>query len=787
MDEFIGRLQESIEVVDAQLDFDRLVSELHGANIRLDSAITRIRSFLNPRSPSAAQVKSLLQYIVKNFGGIRDSSDLHDMLELIRDLIQSVASRSALVAVMTDEFGLFDLMQNDDAFIRFDVIRIMKLMVSSSNDCFSSALLSKPEVVADVVELARSKSTTEFLRNEAIQFLFKLSSDSCSSEIQSYLAYQGLPDCIFLLLSDETQMDSPLLAEGIDCMLRLCQDQRSCRYIRETGCCEKITEFVTMALGPVLDHAHGIASEDDPETFQKRVDIGWSATSRILGVAQMLVSDVGNAETIHVFFSNGFVPTLATCGESLILSDQARATCFHFITSMVSAKSIEKDFMRTQSTGTQLPLLWTLFSHMIDERTPLSVRDSIDGIIHSVCQASVTIQQTLISMFSLAAEDEDLTDPVIYRIAQSPGRISASVLVHALDSLNDSVKDDSALVQQVWFSLTSLANFVRGNAELERSVINIRLTENATVGQMLLRFSKFKSRPVSIGAICVLSQLSASNPFIVRSMILPDFEFVKCLVECEHCTVSRRVTALLLGLLIVSGDSALIPAVLNAISERIGLPRLSMIIDELTNEKRKCLKSLPMIPIGLDRFVRSVKPTVQRSLLEIYLNAKPMDPETESKSMMEHQQNRIIELESQLETMNSQLVDSLISRDSADREWLLKENFMMRSVIIQQEREIKADESEIERLKKINEAETEALKRVIEDLNQQVHALLVNNKQLTELVNTDSSKESAQSTFEKDHSDILELLQELSKRFPETRALIGPLGIGNTTSTQALV
>jgi hypothetical protein len=689
---------------------------------------------------------------------------------------------------MTDDFGLFDLMQNDDAFIRFDVIRIMKLMASSSNDCFPSALLLKPKVLVDVVELARSKSTTEFLRNEAIQFLFKLSSDSCSSEIKSYLAYQGLPDCIFLLLSDENQIDSSLLAEGIDCMLRLCQDQRSCRYIRETGGCEKITEFVTMALGPVLDHTHGIASEDDPETFQKRVDIGWSATSRILGVAQMLVSDLGNdAETIHVFFSNGLVPTLATCGESLFLSDQARATCFHFIASMVSARSIEKDFMRTQSTGTQLPLLWTLFSHMIDERTPLSVRDSIDEIIHSVCQASVTIQQTLLSMFSLAAEDEDLTDPVIYRIAQSPGRISASVLVHALDSLNDSVKDDAALVQQVWFSLTSLANFVRGNAELERSVINIRLTENATVGQMLLRLSKFKSRPVSIGAICVLSQLSASNPLIVRSMILPDFEFVKCLVECEDCAVSRRVTALLLGLLIVSGDSALVPAVLNAISERIGLPRMSMIMDELTNEKRKCLKSLPMIPIGLDRFGRSVKPAIQRSLLEIYLNAKPLDPETQLKSLMEHQQKRIIELDSQLETMNSQLVDALISRASADREWLLKENFMMRSVIIQQEREIKADESEIERLKKINETETGALKRVIEDLNQQVHALLVNNKQLTELVNTDSTRESAQSTFEKDHADILELLKELSKRFPETRALIGPLGIDITTSTQALV
>ena len=787
MDEFIGRLQESIEVVDAQLDFDRLVSELDRQNPKPALLIPRVRSFLSSRSPSTTQVKSLLQYVVRAFMGIDDKTMVHDALELIVDLLKLTISRSSFVAALTDELGLFNLMRSEDVFVRFDVIRIMKLLVSSSDDSFYSALLARPDTLADVIDITRSQNTSEFLRNEAIQFLFKLSSDSRNSEIHSILAYQGLPDSIFLLLCDESQIDSPFQLDAIDCMFRLCQSQRSSRYIRESGGCDKITEFVTIALGPVIDHAHGIASEDDPETFQKRVDAGWTATSRMLRVAEMLVSDPGNPESKHAFFSNGLVSTLATCGESLFLSDQARTTCFSFIASMVSEKSVEKDFMRTQSSGIQLPLMWTLFSHMIDERTPLCVRDSIDGIIYNACQASMTIQQTLLSMFSLATEDEDLSDPVIYRIAQSPGRISASVLVHALDSLKHPVKDDSALVQQVWFSLTSVSHFVRSNAELERSVINIRLDEHTTVGQMLLRLAKSGSVPVSSGAICVLSQLAASNPLIIRTTILPDFEFVKYLVECEYCPISRRLSALLLGLVIVSGDAAMTPAILNAISVKIGLPRLSSILDEMSNEKRKCLKSLPMMPIGLDRFVRSVKPAIQRSLLDMYLNMKPVEPQSELKSLMDHQQKRISELESELDSAMSQLVDAVTSRNSADRESLLNENFMMRSVISQLQREIKADESEIERLKLVNEAETGTLKRIIEDLNQQVHALLVNNKQLTELVNSDSSRESASSSFAKDHADILELLRELSTRFPETRALIGPLGIEQTVPSAALV
>jgi hypothetical protein len=95
---------------------------------------------------------------------------------------------------------------------------------------------------------------------------------------------------------------------------------------------------------------------------------------------------------------------------------------------------------------------------------------------------------------------------------------------------------------------------------------------------------------------------------------------------------------------------------------------------------------------------------------------------------------------------------------------LITENEKLANLVIQLQKEVRANECEIQRISVMKETETRVWKSLTEELGQQVHALSVSNAQLVELLNTQT-----------DSTVFSELINEINARWPETRQLTDPV------------
>lgn len=738
MDEFLDKIQASIEAVDTQVEFERISTAFRKRSPL--EALPIVEQFIQSFSPSPAQAVEMIKVLVISVKSNPDHSHVHEILEVVLKIMGRVQVSAALTEAILQDLDILLLVKHADTFVRYDALKILKLLVIPSGQALIEVLLSRPDVLAYIIDLSRSDVESEYLRNEAISFLFKLSSDSSNAELLSVLAFQGLADVVFYTFLKSGDLSSSITKDGLSCLLRLAVPVKSGRYIAESEGLDRMTDLITMVIGPVLDHAEGRSSEEDPETLQSRIDLGWSLCHSMLEITEYLVGHHTDKNTV---FNKGLVSIALTCGESVFLSEVARWECYCFVSRCVT---------RETAHNINTDVLWPLFSQLIDERTPLSVRDGIDCVFFSVCASSDELQTTLISMLNGGEESED---PDFY-ISQSPGRITASVLLHAADTPDNSISDSSALAQQVWYSLMALSHFVRGNIELEKAVLNIRLSETYTVSQLVLKLAKSSCNVISEAALYVLVQLAPSHATIIRTLV--DMDLIKVIAS----RLSSPSACVLLGLLVALADNGSG----QAIASSVGLPQLSRAIDEAGIERRRqpTKIKLPTTPWGFQIFVKSVAPMIQRSLLTLFLQAKPVDVSKELSGMVEYQRQRIGHLEEELETARN---------DTLHETFLIKENRLMRSLIRQLGAELRANEKEIDRLKLLHRTESDTYEKVIDELNQQVEALLVNNKQLNELKAVGVS---APVSPPNDMQDLLELLTEIATRFPETRALIGPLG-----------
>jgi hypothetical protein len=236
---------------------------------------------------------------------------------------------------------------------------------------------------------------------------------------------------------------------------------------------------------------------------------------------------------------------------------------------------------------------------------------------------------------------------------------------------------------------------------------------------------------------------------------------------------------LLVGLLITlsgSNDSDNLAAIV-AKQEGFGLTKLHKLILDLSAEKPKeFCHQLPSLPCGFDEFVSLHKNAILNSILERYLKVSGRPLPDERDALLRHQQERLCALESDLQAARSDLVDIEVCLNSTDKDFVVRENMLLRNVARLLKKEAQTLSSEAERLRKIRSCESNTYRDIIEDLQSQVNALLLNNKQLSELhVHADGSPPKI-SLETNPNEELLELLRVIYERFPETRSLIGPLG-----------
>jgi hypothetical protein len=280
------------------------------------------------------------------------------------------------------------------------------------------------------------------------------------------------------------------------------------------------------------------------------------------------------------------------------------------------------------------------------------------------------------------------------------------------------------------------------------------------------------------GAVAAISEFSGSTT--LGSVIMQDIELLKLLVD-STAKEGNKFSAVLLGLLVMLTDNQSSETLVSVIvrNEALGLPKLLKMIEEISLEKPKeIIKNLPTVPVGFPEFLAVHRPTLRTAILERYLGISSGGDglKYERDALLLDQQQKIRALESELEDAKNDLFDLSNSLKSSDKQFVLRENAAMKSLLRQLQKEVKVNEEEITRVRKIHEMETSTLKRVIEDLQAQINALLLNNKQLSELHANGSHQTESQNSFGKDHSDLLELLKIISERFPETQSLMGPLG-----------
>lgn len=763
MDEFLQHLNQSISAVDVQLDFERLSNRFSKSKdipAFEKVVLSEIGGFLDAHGGFPRHK----EYMISTIWAVlsKRERNLHqaDLIELLFRVLGSCrAEYDFLCDLSKDGEDLLRMIYDEDTFVRFHVLRIIKEALVHDNGRLVGAFLRSPEILADIVDLSRQTNPSEFLRNEALTLLVQISSNA-NAELASILAYQGIGECIFdiLMESEDGVSDNEVSDQAIQCLRNLCNHLQCSRYIRESGGCSQLGEFFEYALRPIIDHAQGLASEEDPEALQKRIDAGWKQCDKMLVIADILMADMEQAVMKTQFLTSRAVATMATAAESLYLTAQARASCYMFI-----AHVLEGNTEATEIVLKKEGLFWNIFQQMMAERTPLIVRSAIDLIVKAVCTCSPEAQHSLISQIALSSGEEEEED-------QSPGRTVRAVLLHACENVKCRVPDTWPLAEQVWFSLRTLSHIFKDNLEVMRaaSVLRVKSEEpSLTLSEMVVKLARNPSLPlgesitdklvvkyevVSTASFRLLTEWTVAVPSIA-DLIARDIDLLKVLVDAADMgePVYAGVSAgLVCVLLAVAKDKA---SIIEPMASRIGYSRLdnlfsSLKIMESSTQGKKSLFTLPrrvqrlvsMKPVaslptvcdGYSSFLESISSLVRLALLDRLLGPPKVSAEEDREQFARQQEGRIKELEEELETARKGAIDLKILINGST-EAIIAENEKLNALISQLKREILTNESEIQRISVMKETETCTLKAVLEELQTQVHALSESNAQLAEL------------------------------------------------------
>lgn len=609
-------------------------------------------------------------------------------------------------------------------------------------------------------------ASQEFVRNEALSFLVRLSAD-INPEMAPILAYQGVSDSVCSMLWDEEEqlVASEITNQGLELLRNLVANIKCSRYLRESGLCDHISRFVEIAVSPILNHARGIASalDDDPDALQGRIDEGWAHAERMLVIADILMSDMDHADMKFVFVTNGLVPTLLTVGDSLYLSDSARSRCYGFISHVAQGSTKASTYLTSTQNG---DIISALFQILVDERTPVSARASIDSIIAAVCDTAPEFTGRMVPLLGIGGQGQD-------EHSQTVAQILTSILTYAHESLETVIKDDSALSQQVWYSFQTLGHIFRLNPDIIRSVLTLRMSERTTLADIIVGMANRhvgKTKVVSGAVFQIAAEWACTVPEIPLRILQSDIRIPKQVLELasrsdESCTV-------FLGACLQAAPKDPVLAAMRSGIDLASFDKTLRLMGEWKPEIPKGIPSrvkfsyekyfaLPSLSPRFRTVVKDMLPAIRQAVLMAYLG----EGKTSGIDAYMASQLEIIDsLEKELRAAKNELIDMQVKL-TAGADYIVRENRMLHALNAQLREEQRVSESELQRIKVMKEAETTALTAIVDEQQTQINALLASYNQLSELC--------SQPDFERDHKDLLGLLETIAKQYPETKELIG--------------
>ena len=779
MNSFLVNLSSSIEVIDNQIEYERLISKLpvvSAGDLELESWLLILKEFGKLHQFTIGQAKSLIGILVERLGTIRSADTSVTILELL--FVTCSLSRDACGALfetnqLVDSFvaGL----SNADIFVKYQTIKLLRLMHSFRSIALTASLLREAEHIRSLVGLL-SASTSDFVRNECLRFLGELVSES-NPDLSCFLAFQGTPEALLDIFTEQSPdiPDPDVSGQVVGILRDFVRTEKSCRYVRETGCFNsRLTSILIVCLQPLIDHATGISEgsvEDDPEVAARRIQQGWTLASEILQVSLSVWPEL----------SSEIFNTLETCSCSPLLEDSARADCFSFIARAITAGAQHTPLIDLPHFGESYPLLWRIFPLLVDEKSPLSLRLGIDKVAAAICSCPDS-QQVLASMMGISLVDDEF-DPRFAYMENSPSRTISSILAHATENVVCRIPDTGVLASQVWFSLSTVSHICRSNPEIQKSLLFVKISERGkSLLETVVKLASNRSAEpdstdpnspgdiVSTAARLLLIEWLVSSPSEIGQYIvkLNETMFLESLLETTTSLTLTDlysiVACIFLLLLVTFGNHEDTDIVAKSIGSRISYSKIYKVLSEwFTPETRRVKRQnrLPIICSEVQAELGKVWPEIRKTILRQCLGCQPMLDD--SAKMIDILSVENTGLRAEVVRLRNQLIDWKASFNGPEH--VLEENENLRRLVSVLREETVVNETEIARIELMRDAENTAMREIINEQESQIHALAASYNQLCEI--------SASISVERDMKDLLELLQRVHDQYPLTRELLG--------------
>jgi hypothetical protein len=781
---FLENLRSSIDVIDHQIEYERMISALPSvtaSDIDLQNWLSVLKDYNQKHRFNKGQAMVLMGILNERLGLYQSSDIKVVILEIICSVCEMSRDACSLLFETNQLVDSFVAGLNDtDMFVKYHTTKLLRCMHSYRSVVLISSLLRHPEHIRSLVSLL-SGATSDFVRNECLRFLRELVAES-NPDLSSFLTFQGTPEALLdILIEQSPDMPDPDVSGQVLGILRdFVRIEKSCRYVRETGCFNsRLPLILQVCLQPILNHAVGISEDDDdddPEHANRRIQQGRTLSTEILQVSLSVWPEL-SSEIFH---------TLETCGCSPLLEDSARGDCFSYIAQAIRAGAHHTSLIDLPHFGESNPLLWRVFPLLVDENTPLPVRLGIDKVVAAICHFPDS-QQMLASLMGIGLVEDEF-DPRFAYIENSPSRTITSILSHATENVACRIPDNGPLVSQVWFSLSTIGHICRSNPEIEKSLLSVKISERGkslleTVVKLAANRSSVvaetESSPgdnVSTAATLLLMEWLVSSPNEINQYIfnLHETVFLESLLDSitslSVTNLGSVVSCVLLLLLITFGKDEETDIVAEAIGARISYSKIYKVLsDWFSTETRRTKRQycLPMISSEVKAEILKVWPEIKKTILKQCLGYQCLSDD--SARMIEVLSSENKELRNEVSYLRNQLIDWKAS--FAGPEQVLEENEKLRRLLNVMREEIFANETEIARIELMRDAENSAMREIINEQETQIQALVASYNQLIEI--------SASSTVERDMKDLLELLKKVQDKYPQTKELLGRrLGIG---------
>jgi hypothetical protein len=301
-----------------------------------------------------------------------------------------------------------------------------------------------------------------------------------------------------------------------------------------------------------------------------------------------------------------------------------------------------------------------------------------------------------------------------------------------------------------------------GQADLQRAVSNVRITETRTLMEVVIGLAKKESSSVvNAGAMQLLTEWLCVAGFGL-AIVEDDIDLVKCVVDTVRGESTSQVDiyVIFVATLIIRASTPFSSSIVAA----VGPVELYKRLVDIEKRYARIDKTSGLPKVDTVDFIKIVFPATKAIVLGMCF--PPLADTGDNIVDLLHVENR--GLREDLDLARTEIIQfHRLATYGASR--LVEDQIHHKTIIGLLRQEIEISSSELHRVELARHAEVTALKKLIDEQESQINALVSSYNQLNELA---GGGETA--------GDSMELLREIRTRFPETASLLDPVGINHS-------